>query len=461
MTAIDEGGQSGARIAIVGMAVRIPNADSLESFWSILEAGKEQISRFTEEQLRAAGVAPESVTNGTRVAAFGALENVDLFDAGFFGFTPREVEILDPQHRIFLETAWSALEDSGTDPDQFAGRIGVFGGVGLNAYLIHNLLGNQDLIDTVGAWSINLGNDKDFAPSRVAYKLDLQGPAVAVNTACSTSLVSIVLGSQSLQSYQSDMAICGGCSIHLPQDQGYDYHQGGILSPDGRCRPFDRQAAGTYDANGAAVVALKRLDDALSEGDRIYSIISGYGLNNDGSLKAGFTAPSVDGQSEVIRDALEMAEIAPEDIGFVEAHGTGTQLGDEIELKALNDVFGGASNDSYRYLGSLKSNFGHLDTAAGGAGVIKASLALKSGTIPPTASVTDPVESLILGKPPFIVNSSPVPFPSGLAAPMHTSYLRSPHLVGDIKRADQVLSYQCRRSMKIVWTPFGGNSNPS
>jgi phthiocerol/phenolphthiocerol synthesis type-I polyketide synthase E len=412
MTAIDEGDQSGARIAIVGMAVRIPNADSLESFWSILEAGKQQISRFTEEQLRAAGVAPESVTNGTRVAAFGALENVDLFDADFFGFTPREAEILDPQHRIFLETAWSALQDSGTDPGQFAGRIGVFGGVGLNAYLIHNLLGNQDLIDTVGAWSINLGNDKDFVPSRVAYKLDLQGPAVAVNTACSTSLVSIVLGSQSLQSYQSDMAICGGCSIHLPQDQGYDYHQGGILSPDGRCRPFDRQAAGTYDANGAAVVALKRLDDALSEGDRIYSIISGYGLNNDGSLKAGFTAPSVDGQSEVIRDALEMAEIAPEDIGFVEAHGTGTQLGDEIELKALNSVFGGASNDSYRYLGSLKSNFGHLDTAAGGAGVIKASLALKSGTIPPTASVTDPVESLILGKPPFIVNSSPVPFPT-------------------------------------------------
>ena len=412
MTAIDEGDQSGARIAIVGMAVRIPNADSLESFWSILEAGKQQISRFTEEQLRAAGVAPESVTNGTRVAAFGALENVDLFDADFFGFTPREAEILDPQHRIFLETAWSALQDSGTDPGQFAGRIGVFGGVGLNAYLIHNLLGNQDLIDTVGAWSINLGNDKDFVPSRVAYKLDLQGPAVAVNTACSTSLVSIVLGSQSLQSYQSDMAICGGCSIHLPQDQGYDYHQGGILSPDGRCRPFDRQAAGTYDANGAAVVALKRLDDALSEGDRIYSIISGYGLNNDGSLKAGFTAPSVDGQSEVIRDALEMAEIAPEDIGFVEAHGTGTQLGDEIELKALNGVFGGASNDSYRYLGSLKSNFGHLDTAAGGAGVIKASLALKSGTIPPTASVTDPVESLILGKPPFIVNSSPVPFPT-------------------------------------------------
>ena len=412
MTATDEEDQSGTRIAIVGMAVRIPNADSLEKFWSILEAGREQISRFTEEQLRAAGVAPDSVTNGSRVAAFGALENADLFDADFFGFTPREAEILDPQHRIFLETAWSALEDSGTDPGQFEGRIGVFGGVGLNAYLIHNLLGNQDLIDTVGAWSINLGNDKDFVPSRVAYKLDLQGPAVAVNTACSTSLVSIVLGSQSLQSYQSDMAICGGCSIHLPQDQGYDYHQGGILSPDGRCRPFDRQAAGTYDANGAAVVALKRLDDALSEGDRIYSIISGYGVNNDGSLKAGFTAPSVDGQSEVIRDALEMAQITPEDIGFVEAHGTGTQLGDEIELKALNDVFGGASNDSRRYLGSLKSNFGHLDTAAGGAGVIKASLALSSGTIPPTASVTDPVESLILGKPPFIVNSSPVPFPT-------------------------------------------------
>ena len=222
----------GVKIAVVGMAVRVPGASTLDSFWSVLEKGQETVTRFTETDLINAGLSKTAARESSRVRAFGALDDADLFDAEFFGFTPREAEILDPQHRIFLETAARALEDSGCNPDVFPGRIGVFGGVGLNSYLIHNILENPSLIKTVGAWPVSLGNDKDFVPTRVAYKLDLQGPAVSVNTACSTSLVSVILGSQSLLNYQSDLVLCGGCSIHLPQDQGYEFHPGGILSPD-------------------------------------------------------------------------------------------------------------------------------------------------------------------------------------------------------------------------------------
>ena len=396
----------GVKIAVVGMAVNVPGATSLSQFWDIVMSRKETITRFE------GATGDEFLGRGThRVSAFGALPGADKFDAEFFGFTPREAEVLDPQHRIFLETAWRALEDSGVDPDRFPGRIGVFGGVGLNSYLIRNLLSRPELVEAVGPWSVSLGNDKDFVPSRVAYKLDLQGPAVSINTACSTSLVATIFGVQSLLSYQSDLALCGGCSIHLPQDEGYLFHAGGILSPDGRCKPFDKEAQGTFDANGAVIVALRRLADAIAAGDRIYSVISGFGLNNDGALKAGFTAPSVEGQAEVIQDALSMAQKAPDDVAFVEAHGTGTTLGDEIELKALQQVFQSVETSSARYIGSLKSNFGHLDTAAGAAGMVKASLALVHGTVPPTASVTDPVDALKSNSPPFCLNKEPVPFP--------------------------------------------------
>jgi acyl transferase domain-containing protein len=400
----------GVKIAVVGMAVRVPGASTLDSFWSVLEKGQETVTRFTETDLINAGLSETAARESSRVRAFGALDDADLFDAEFFGFTPREAEILDPQHRIFLETAARALEDSGCNPDVFPGRIGVFGGVGLNSYLIQNILENPSLIKTVGAWPVSLGNDKDFVPTRVAYKLDLQGPAVSVNTACSTSLVSVILGSQSLLNYQSDLVLCGGCSIHLPQDQGYEFHPGGILSPDGKCRPFDKNASGTFDGNGAAIVGLKRLDDAQENGDRIYSVISGFGINNDGSLKAGFTAPSVDGQAEVIRDALEMSGRSQDEIGFVEAHGTGTPLGDEIELKALDEIFSRTESRPH-YLGSLKSNFGHLDTAAGAASLIKVSLALRNGIIPPTATMTEPSQALAQGRAGFVVNTDPVIFP--------------------------------------------------
>ncbi|NDA15300.1 MAG: polyketide synthase, partial [Gammaproteobacteria bacterium] len=251
----------GVKIAVVGMAVNVPGATSLSQFWDIVMSRKETITRFE------GATGDEFLGRGThRVSAFGALPGADKFDAEFFGFTPREAEVLDPQHRIFLETAWRALEDSGVDPDRFPGRIGVFGGVGLNSYLIRNLLSRPELVEAVGPWSVSLGNDKDFVPSRVAYKLDLQGPAVSINTACSTSLVATIFGVQSLLSYQSDLALCGGCSIHLPQDEGYLFHAGGILSPDGRCKPFDKEAQGTFDANGAVIVALRRLADAIAAG---------------------------------------------------------------------------------------------------------------------------------------------------------------------------------------------------
>lgn len=401
-------------VAIVGMALRVPGATNLEQFWDKLKHGVESTTFFSDAELRAVGVTAAELADPDYVKACGKLEGAALFDAAFFDLTPREAEILDPQHRQLLECGWEALEHAGYAPGsaamqavQESGRVGVFAGVGLNGYLIHQLVNRHDLIETLGGWQITLANDKDFAATRLAYKHDLRGPAANVSTACSTSLVAVGMGCQSLLAYQCDMILAGGCSIHLPQDRGYRYHSGGTLSPDGKCRAFDAQAQGTFDANGAAVLVLKRLDDARRDGDTVHAVVRGCAINNDGAGKVGYTAPSVGGQAAVIREAQEMAAVDATTIGYVETHGTGTDLGDLVEVAALTEAFRHAgAGVGWCGIGSLKSNLGHLDTAAGAASLIKTVLGLQHGQIPPTLHFTAPNPKLELETSPFYVNAA-------------------------------------------------------
>jgi len=379
-------------IAIVGIAARFPgmppggNADDL---WRNLRDGIESIARFTEEELAAAGVDPALLADPRYVRAKGALDGADLFDAPFFGFTPREAEAMDPQQRVFLECAWEALEDAACNPDHPSGhsrRIGVWAGAGVSSYLISNLLPNQERLESFGGLQVLLLNDRDFLATRASYELNLRGPSVAVQTACSTSLVAIHMACQSLLGGESDMALAGGVSISSPLRTGYLFQEGSVMSPDGCCRAFDASASGAVEGNGCGVVALKRLADAVADGDRIYAVIRGSAVNNDGSGKIGFTAPSVEGQAEVISEALMMSGVEPETIGYVEAHGSGTPLGDPIEVAALTQAFraAGAEGEGFCAIGSIKTNFGHCNTAAGVAGLIKTALALTHRTLPPS-----------------------------------------------------------------------------
>lgn len=400
-------------IAITGMSLRVPGADSPDQFWQNLKNGTESITFFNDDQLRSAGVDEALLVNPDYVKAMGRLEGVELFDARFFDMTPKEAEILDPQHRVLMEGVWRALENAAIDPERYSGRIGLYAGVGFNGYLIHHILAHPELLESAGAWQLSLNNDKDFAPTRIAYKFNLQGPAVSINTACSTSLVATVIAAQSLLSYQCDTAIAGGCSIHLPQDRGYQYMKGGTVSPDGHCRPFDADAAGTVDGNGTAVVVMKRLEDALNDGDTIHALLRGFAMNNDGSLKVGYTAPSVSGQADVIMEALEMAELDASQIDYVETHGTGTELGDSVEISALSEAFRETAGDTGPCaIGSVKSNLGHLDTAAGTTGLIKTVLALQHGEIPPTCHFQRANPSLGLESTSFYVNDKLIPWPA-------------------------------------------------
>ncbi len=400
-----DGASAGMEIAIIGMSGRFPGAADVEAFWQNLRDGVESISRFSEAEVLAAGVSPELARNPHYVRAGGVLEGADRFDAGFFGVYPREAELMDPQHRVFLECAWEALEHAGYDPERARGPIGVFAGCGLNTYLLFNLLDNPEAREA--CYQLGIGNDKDFLPTRVSYKLNLRGPSVNVQTACSTSLVAAHLACQSLLSYACDMALAGGVTIRVPQQSGYLYQDGGILAPDGHCRPFDADARGTVGSNGVGIVVLKRLEDALADGDTIYAVIKGSAINNDGAAKVGYTAPGVDGQAEVIAMAQAIAGVPPESIGYVEAHGTGTPLGDPIELAALTQAFRlGTDRRGFCAIGSVKSNLGHLDTAAGVAGLIKAALALHRREIPPSLHVARPNPALNLDESPFYVNTS-------------------------------------------------------
>jgi amino acid adenylation domain-containing protein len=389
-------------VAIVGMAGRFPGANGVDAFWENLKNGVESISFFSDEELRAAGVPDSALADRNYVRARGVVDGADEFDAGFFGYSPREAEVIDPQQRLFLECAWEAFEDAGHEPARFPGGVGVFAGAGMNTY-VANFLADPEVLDSVGNFQLMIGNDKDFLAPRVSYKLGLKGPSISVQTACSTSLVAVHLACQSLLAGECDAALAGGVSLRLPQAMGYHYHEGAVFSPDGHCRAFDAAAAGFVGGNGAAVVLLRRLSDALRDGDPVRAVIRGSAVNNDGSFKVGFTAPSIDGQAQVIAQALAMAGVEPESIGYVEAHGTGTELGDPIEVAALRQAFGPRAPRGGCLLGSLKTNVGHLDSAAGVAGLIKAALALERRQIPPTLHLERPNPELRLEESPFRV----------------------------------------------------------
>lgn len=372
-------------VAVIGIACRFPGANSAEEFWSNLSAGVESITFFTSEQLEAAGVDRNTIKSPGYVAAKGVLEHADGFDAGFFGLSPREAELMDPQQRVFLECAWSALEDAACDPRRYPGAIGVFAGTILSTYLLLNVWPNRKLVDAAGVFQTALGNDPTFLATRASYLFDLRGPSVSVGTACSTSLMAVHLACQSLLAHETDMALAGGVSIHLPLIGGYRYEEGGILSPDGHCRPFDAAACGTVSSDGVGVVALKRLGDAIADGDIIRAVIRGSAANNDGNAKVGYTAPSGPAQARVISEAMAMAGVEPETVSMIEAHAAGTLLGDPIEVAALTEAFAGCGGSrKFCALGSVKSNIGHVDAAAGIAGLIKTVLALQHRQIPPS-----------------------------------------------------------------------------
>jgi acyl transferase domain-containing protein len=393
-------------VAIVGMAGRFPGAPNVKEFWRNLLQGVEAIHFASDEELSAAGVDAGTVSNPDYVRASSTIRDPEFFDASFFGFSAREAEIIDPQHRLFLECAWEALEDAGYDPATCPGSIGVFAGAGMNSYGVGNLLTNPEIMESVGAYQIMVGNDKDFLCSRVSYKLNLRGPSVGLQTACSTSLVAVQMAFESLLRDECDMALAGGVSIPLPQPSGYLYVPGMILSRDGHCRAFDAAASGTVPGAGAGVVLLKRLQKAIEDRDHIYAVIHGAAVNNDGSDKAGYSAPSVEGQCGVIRKSLEMAGFAPESIGYIEAHGTGTEVGDPIEVAALSKVFQTPTMHARSCaLGSVKTNIGHLDVAAGIVGLIKTALMLYYRAIPPTLHFKQPNPLIDFAKTPFYVNN--------------------------------------------------------
>ena len=395
-------------VAIIGMAGRFPGAESVGELWANLLAGKECVSFFGDEELADSGLDIAALRRrGQYVAARGVLKDADCFDAAFFGIHPKEAEVMDPQQRVFLEACWSALETAGYAPGDAPGTVGVFAGATFNTYYQHVLQRRPDLIDLVGSDLLMLGNEKDYLTTRVAYKLGLKGPALNVSTACSTSLVAVCQACQSLLTYQCDMALAGGVSVRTPQISGYYYDEGNIGSADGHTRTFDEQASGTAFSNGVGVVVLKRLEEAVTDGDRIYAVIKGAALNNDGSQRVSFGAPGVEGQSQVIAMAHALAGVDPETIGYVEAHGTATPLGDPIEIAGLTKAFRlGTQAKQFCGLGSVKTNLGHLDAAAGVTGLIKTALSLHHGIIPASLHFSKPNPKLGIEDSPFYVNSA-------------------------------------------------------
>jgi len=393
-------------IAVIGMAGRFPGASNIDQLWSNLQGGRSSISFFSEEELLASGRTRDEVAAGNFVRAGAVLEDIEDFDAGFFGYNPREAGILDPQQRIFLETAWEALENAGLDPSQSTEAVGVYAGQAGNEHMWFNLVDSRRRSDASAGHLVEASNDKDYLATRVAYKLNLRGPAATVQTACSTSLVAVHLACRSLACGDTDVALAGGVSIQVPQRKGYRYVEGGILSPDGCCRPFDAAAQGTVFGNGCGVVVVKRLNDALADRDHIWAVLIGSAINNDGSDKIGYTAPSVTGQHDVIAKAHASAQVDPETIGYVETHGTATRLGDPVEIAALARAFAGkTSKTGFCRIGSIKSNIGHVNTAAGVAGLIKTILALSNRQIPASLHYRTPNPAIDFDRTPFVVNS--------------------------------------------------------
>jgi acyl transferase domain-containing protein/thioesterase domain-containing protein/NAD(P)-dependent dehydrogenase (short-subunit alcohol dehydrogenase family)/acyl carrier protein len=398
-----EGLVSESDVAIVGMAGRFPGAPTIEALWERVRNGEDCLTDLTESDLRAAGVDDETLASSEYVRRSGIVEGVDLFDPAFFGIGPRDAAIMDPQHRHFIECVWEAIESAGYVPEKFPGAIGVFGGCGANTYMLNNLLSNRQLLQQVGWFLLrHTGNDKDFLTTGVSYRLDLRGPSINVQTACSTSLVAVHLASQSLLSFECDMAIAGGVTIEVPHGVGYQFHEGEILSPDGHCRAFDATSAGTVLASGAGAVVLRRATDALRDGDPILAIIKGSAVNNDGARKVGFLAPSVDGHADVVREALAVSGVDARSIGLIDAHGTGTAVGDPIEFTALTEAYRSQTDDNgFCRITSTKPNIGHLDTAAGVASLMKVVQSLRHQYLPPLANFTEPSPLLDVPSSPF------------------------------------------------------------
>lgn len=396
-------------IAIIGMAGRFPDANSVDEFWNKIKQGEELIQKFTKEELLEAGVDKALLENPKYLRRKGALEGIENFDADFFNFTPKEAKITDPQQRLFLESVWEAFEHAGYDPNNYPGTVGVMGGVGSsNTYYQKNLQFSDFGQDVIGDYQLSLNNSADFLCTRVAYKLNLQGSATTIQSACSTSLVPSVMGYQALINYQADLIVAGGSAITLPAKSGYQYEDGMILSPDGHCRTFDAAAQGTVPGNAVGVVLLKRLEDAVRDGDTIYATIRGAAFNNDGDRKVGFTASGLDGQTRVISEALQTANVSPETISYVEAHGTATPLGDPIEIRALTKAWYANAEEKkkgYCAIGSVKSNVGHCDAAAGVTGLIKTVCSLYHKQIPPSLHYRNANPQIDFSDSPFYVST--------------------------------------------------------
>ncbi|MEU7020187.1 beta-ketoacyl synthase N-terminal-like domain-containing protein [Streptomyces sp. NPDC046203] len=399
----------GNAVAIVGMAGRFPGAATTDELWQGLLDGVESVRTFSAEEMAEAGVSPERIASPGRVPRGADLADADLFDAGFFGVTQRDARLMDPQQRVFLTCAWQALEDAGLAAHAPGGPVGVFASTSMSTYLLANVLRSAEYADAALTYPVLLGNDKDFLATRVSYKLDLRGPSMTVQSACSSSLTAVHLACQALARGEVRAALAGGVSITFPQTSGYEYQEGGILSRDGHCRVFDAASAGTIKGNGCGVVVLKRLDDALADGDRVYAVIRGTAVNNDGSDKIGFTAPGPQGQRAVVKAAVEASGVPAAHVGYVETHGTGTVVGDPLELQALSAAYqeaGGPAPDCA--IGSLKANVGHLDAAAGVTGLIKAALALFHQKVPRQINYDTPNPHLRLADRPYTVPTETV-----------------------------------------------------
>ncbi|WP_201756638.1 polyketide synthase [Corallococcus silvisoli] len=408
------GGTGGAEpVAIIGMAARFPGAPDVETFWKNLVDGVESVTPFTREEVDPS--VPASERDAPEyVRARGILDGVELFDAAFFGIMPKEAQVMDPQQRLFLETAWEALESAGCVPETYPGLIGVFAGTHNNSYQPLHVQPRQDIVGQVGAFQAMVANEKDYVATRVAHKLDLRGPALSLNTACSTSLVAVAQAFWALQTHQCDVALAGGASVTVPQKSGHLYQEGGMLSQDGHCRPFDANATGTLFSDGLGAVVLKRLSDAQADGDVIHAVLRGVAVNNDGAAKMSFAAPGVEGQATAIATAHANAGIDPRTLRYVEAHGTATPLGDPIEVEALSQAFRAHTTDTgFCAIGSVKSNFGHLTAAAGVAGLLKTVLSLKHRELPPTLHFQTPNPKIDFPRSPFFVQTRRSAWPEG------------------------------------------------
>lgn len=399
-------------LAIVGMAGRFPDASTLEQFWQNIAGKVCSINFYSEEELLAAGIKPEDIQQPNYVRAGTVLENIDRFDASFFGFTPREAEIMDPQYRLFLECSWEALEVAGYDIERFDGLVGVFAGSGYKNYLLHHIMPNQSITSMMSEFQLSLFHEQDVLATQIAYKLNLKGPVLTVQSFCSTSLAAVHLAGQSLLTYDCDIALAGGVALNALQLKGYFYEEGTVVSPDGHCYPFDARAHGSVMSSAVAVVALKRLRDALTDGDHIYAILRGSAMTNDGNRRVNYTAPGVDGQAAAIASALSNAGVHPETLAYIEANGTGTRLGDAIELAAMEKAFASRTNKrQFCAIGSLKSSIGHVDRASGVAGMIKTALALSHRQLPPHLNYAEPNPDVDLASGPFYINEQLLPWP--------------------------------------------------